>query len=116
MHDVAIESRAGSERGRAGESFETLYRRLMPRVYGYVASLLRDQTAAEDVTALAFERAYRRRRSFRPSRGTPESWMFGIARNAALDELRRRRRRADARAGCCLHLPWPGLCRCCWPS
>lgn len=95
MHDVAIESRAGSERGRAGESFETLYRRLMPRVYGYVASLLRDQTAAEDVTALAFERAYRRRRSFRPSRGTPESWMFGIARNAALDELRRRRRRAD---------------------
>ena len=112
MHHVAIESRAGSERGRAGESFETLYR-LSP-VYGYVASLLRDQTAAEDVTALAFERAYRRRRSFRPSRGTPESWMFGIARNAALDELRRRR--ADARAGCCLHLPWPGLCRCCWPS
>jgi RNA polymerase sigma-70 factor (ECF subfamily) len=46
------------------------------------------------VTAQAFERAYRRRRTFRASRGSPEAWLFGIARNAALDELRRRRHRA----------------------
>ena len=59
-----------------------------------MASLLRDRAAAEDVTAQAFERAYRQRRSFRPARGTPEAWVFGIARNAALDELRRRKRRA----------------------
>jgi RNA polymerase sigma-70 factor (ECF subfamily) len=62
-------------------------------VYGYVATLLRDRTAAEEVTAQAFERAYRKRRSFRASRGTEEAWLFGIARNAALDELRRRKRR-----------------------
>ena len=30
--------------------------------------LLRDRSAAEDVTALAFERAWRRRRSYRPAR------------------------------------------------
>jgi RNA polymerase sigma-70 factor, ECF subfamily len=80
--------------GEATEGFEALYRRAFPKVYAYVASLLRDRGAAEDVTAQAFERAYRRRRSFRASRGTPEAWLFGIARNAALDELRRRRRRA----------------------
>jgi len=80
--------------GAEPESFEDLYRRLLPRVYAYVASLLRDRTGAEDVTALAFERAYRRRTSYRPSRGTAEAWLFGIARNAALDELRRRGRRA----------------------
>ena len=74
------------------ESFEALYRRTFPRVYGYVASLLRDRSAAEEVTAQAFERAYRRRRSFRPSRGSADAWLFGIARNAALDELRRMRR------------------------
>jgi RNA polymerase sigma-70 factor, ECF subfamily len=78
----------------AAEPFESLYRRTFPRVYGYVASLLRDRAAAEDVTAQAFERAFRRRRTFRASRGSPEAWLFGIARNAALDELRRRRRRA----------------------
>jgi RNA polymerase sigma-70 factor (ECF subfamily) len=76
------------------ETFESLYRRTFPRVYAYVASLLRDRSAAEEVTAQAFERAYRRRRTFRPGRGSAEAWLFGIARNAALDELRRRRRRA----------------------
>jgi RNA polymerase sigma-70 factor (ECF subfamily) len=64
-------------------------------VYAYTASLLHDRSAAEEVTAQAYERAYRKRRSFRPRRGTIDAWLFGIARNAALDELRRRRRRAD---------------------
>ncbi len=76
------------------DSFESLYERTFPKLYAYVASLLGDRAAAEDVTAQAFERAYRRRRTYRPSRGSREAWIFGIARNAALDELRRRRRGA----------------------
>jgi RNA polymerase sigma-70 factor (ECF subfamily) len=80
------------------ETFEDLYRRTLPRVYAYAASLLRDRSAAEEVTAQAFERAYRRRASFRPGRGPVEAWLFGIARNAALDELRRRKRRAALEA------------------
>ena len=82
----------------ASEPFEQLYQRTFPKVYAYVASLLRDRSAAEEVTAQAFERAYRRRRSFRPARGSADAWLFGIARNAALDELRRRRRRARLEA------------------
>ncbi len=76
------------------ESFESLYERTFPRLYAYVASLVGDRAAAEDVIAQAYERAYRRRRTYHASRGSRESWIFGIARNAALDELRRRRRRA----------------------
>jgi RNA polymerase sigma-70 factor, ECF subfamily len=76
------------------EGFAELYERTFPRVYAYVASLLRDRSAAEDVTAQAFERAYRKRRSYRAARGSMDAWVFGIARNAALDELRKRRRRA----------------------
>jgi RNA polymerase sigma-70 factor (ECF subfamily) len=73
---------------------EALYRGARDDVYAYVATLLRDAAAAEDVTAQAFERAVRRRRSYDPRRGSPRAWLFGIARNAALDELRRRRRTA----------------------
>jgi RNA polymerase sigma factor (sigma-70 family) len=80
------------------ETFAALYERTFPRVYAYVASLLRDRSAAEDVTAQAFERAYRKRSSYRPRRGSVEAWLFGIARNAALDELRRRKRRAKLEA------------------
>ncbi|MGA9858535.1 MAG: RNA polymerase sigma factor [Solirubrobacteraceae bacterium] len=76
------------------EGFERLYRSSRDDVYAYVRTLLRDRAAAEDVTALAFERAYRRRRTFDRRRGEERAWLFGIARNAALDELRRRRRQA----------------------
>jgi RNA polymerase sigma-70 factor (ECF subfamily) len=79
---------------RTGFAFEDLYRSSRDDVYAYVATLLRDRVAAEDVVALAFERAYRKRRSFRRERGSERAWLFGIARNAALDELRRRQRLA----------------------
>jgi RNA polymerase sigma-70 factor (ECF subfamily) len=81
---------------RAGDlAFDRLYRSSRDDVYAYVASLLRDEAAAEEVTAAAFERAYRKRNSFDPERGEPRAWLFGIARNAALDELRRRGRQAE---------------------
>jgi RNA polymerase sigma-70 factor, ECF subfamily len=79
----------------ASLQFDALYRSSASEVFAYVASLLHDRSAAEDVTAQAFERAYRRRKSFDARRGTPRAWLFGIARNAALDELRRRRRVAS---------------------
>ena len=80
------------------DRFEALYRSSRDDVFAYVATLLSDPAAAEDVTALAFERAYRRRRTFDRRRGEERAWLFGIARNAALDELRR------AGAG---PRPWP---------
>jgi RNA polymerase sigma-70 factor (ECF subfamily) len=73
-------------------SFADLYRETVRDVFAYVATLLGDRAAAEDVVAQAYERAYRKRGSFDPRRGTARAWVFGIARNAALDELRRRRR------------------------
>jgi RNA polymerase sigma factor (sigma-70 family) len=74
--------------------FDALYRETASDLFAYAMTLLRDRAAAEDVTAAAFERAYRRQQTFDPRRGTQRAWLFGIARNAALDELRRRRRHA----------------------
>jgi RNA polymerase sigma-70 factor, ECF subfamily len=78
----------------AQRRLESLYAACRDDVYAYVAAVLRDRVLAEDVTALAFERAFRRHRSFNPRRGSERAWLFGIARNAALDELRRRRHEA----------------------
>ncbi len=79
-------------------AFDRLYRSSRDDVYAYAAGLLRDASAAEEVTATAFERAYRKRSRFDPGRGEPRAWLFGIARNAALDELRRRGRQAELAA------------------
>ena len=76
-------------------TFDQLYRSSRDDVYAYAAGLLRDPSAAEEVTAAAFERAYRKRARFDPRRGSARAWLFGIARNAALDELRRRGRQAE---------------------
>src|ERR1700761_8930434 len=74
--------------------FDALYRETASDVFAYVCTLLRDRAAAEDVTALTFERAYRRPSAFDERKGTQRAWLFAIARNAALDELRRRKRTA----------------------
>jgi RNA polymerase sigma factor (sigma-70 family) len=86
--------RAQSDQLAGWERFEDLHRSSRDDLYAYAYALLRDRAAAEDVTALAFERAYSRRRTFDRRRGEARAWLFGIARNAALDELRRRRRLA----------------------
>jgi RNA polymerase sigma-70 factor, ECF subfamily len=77
-----------------GTSFDALYRATVDDLFAYAATLLRDRAAAEDVVAATFERAYRRRSSYDPRRGSRRQWLFGIARHAALDELRRRKRAA----------------------
>jgi RNA polymerase sigma-70 factor, ECF subfamily len=88
---------------RAGEpltpdGFEALYRATVDDLFAYVATLVRDRGAAEDVVAASFERAYRRLGTYDARRGSERQWLFGIARNAALDELRRRRRVATLAA------------------
>lgn len=75
-------------------AFDALYRSTVADVYAYVMSVVRDRSAAEDVTAAVFERAYRKRSGYDARRGSERAWVFGIARNAALDELRRRSRTA----------------------
>lgn len=92
---MALAMRAPSrDEAESWDRLEQLYRSSRDDVYSYALTLLRDSAAAEDVTALAFERAYRRRRTFDRRRGEERAWLFGIARNAALDELRRRKRLA----------------------
>ena len=93
--DQTLVAPARETPAEADLAFERLYRSSRDDVYAYVAGVLRDRSAAEEVTAAAFERAFRKRGRFDSRRGSARAWLFGIARNAALDELRRRRRQAE---------------------
>ena len=67
-------------------------------VYGYLVYLTGDRSAAEDLAAETFEKAFRTWRRFDPRRGSPRTWLCKIARNVAIDWFRaetRRRRRED---------------------
>jgi RNA polymerase sigma-70 factor (ECF subfamily) len=62
---------------------------LVRRLYGYVAYTIGDGPDAEDVTSEAFERGLRYRSSYDPSKGTPLTWLVGIARRCIADRALR---------------------------
>jgi len=60
------------------------------RLYWWIVSMVKDETLAEDLTQLVFIAAFRKFDTFHG--GSFSAWLFAIARNRCLDELRRRRR------------------------
>jgi RNA polymerase sigma factor (sigma-70 family) len=72
-------------------AFHRLYAMLAPRVLAYLAGLLGDRAAAEDVLQLAFMKVHEARSSY--VRGAnPIPWIYTIAHRTCLDELRKRKR------------------------
>jgi RNA polymerase sigma-70 factor, ECF subfamily len=75
--------------GRAG-ALEALYDRYAGLAYGLSLRILGDRGAAEEVVQDTFVAVWRRAYTFDPEQGRLYSWLFKIARNRAIDELRRR--------------------------
>jgi RNA polymerase sigma-70 factor (ECF subfamily) len=89
--DEALVDEELAERARCGqrEAFGTLYDRYLPHVYRYCYRLLGNREAAEDANSRVFMNALAalpkfQTRSFR-------SWLFAIAHNVVVDELRAKR-------------------------
>lgn len=75
--------------------WEALYVAHLPRVYNYFRYRVGDGPDAEDLTAIAFEKAWRHRARFRRDLGAFTTWLYAIARNVAVDHWRRRRETAS---------------------
>ena len=75
------------------EALEALYQKYSTPVFSLSISMLRDREATEEITQDVFFNVWRRSASYQASRGSVSAWIFGIAHNRAVDELRRRRRR-----------------------
>jgi len=77
-------------------SFADVAAEQLDAVYRYLVFLTGDRSAAEDLAAETFEKAFRTWRRFDPRRGSPRTWLCRIARTVAIDwfraETRRRRR------------------------
>ena len=78
-----------------GESraLEVLYDRYSAIVYRMALRIVKNQELAEDIVQEVFWRVWRRSSSFERERGRVAQWLFGIAHNLCIDELRRSRSR-----------------------
>jgi RNA polymerase sigma-70 factor, ECF subfamily len=72
-------------------SFEKAYVTHRGVIYGHVLKMMGNEPDAEDLTVTAFEKAIRAWNR-RPPEDELRPWLFRIATNACLDELRRRKR------------------------
>lgn len=69
----------------------TLYDRYSRIVYSVALRVLRDAAAAEDVLQEIFMQVWRSPESFQSARGSLAGWLAVVARNRAIDTLRRKR-------------------------
>ncbi|HEU4327100.1 MAG TPA: sigma-70 family RNA polymerase sigma factor [Roseiflexaceae bacterium] len=74
-------------------ALEALYDRYSAVVYRMALRIVKNQEQAEDIVQEVFWRVWRRSSSFERERGRVAQWLFGVAHNLCIDELRRMRSR-----------------------
>jgi RNA polymerase sigma-70 factor, ECF subfamily len=75
--------------GASEESMRAIYREYGSELYGFAVSALGDRGLAEELVQEVFTRVWRKADSYDPSRASFRTWLYGIARNAIIDQKRR---------------------------
>ena len=71
-------------------AFERLYAATRAKLFGVVLRILRRQDLAEEVVQEAYVKIWHSAGQFNPSLASPITWMVSIARNRAIDVMRKR--------------------------
>jgi RNA polymerase sigma-70 factor (ECF subfamily) len=95
MREADVEDQALIRRISAGDAqaIEQLYDRYAATVHRMALRIVKSPELAEEVVQEVFWRVWRRSSSFTSERGRVAQWLFGIAHNLCIDELRRMRSR-----------------------
>jgi len=74
---------------RDQQAFATLYERTSAKLFGIVIGILGRGTHAEDALQEIYLKVWQRSGSYRPQYGAPMTWLISVARNHALDVIRK---------------------------
>jgi RNA polymerase sigma-70 factor, ECF subfamily len=92
------------DRREAGALHE-LYQQYHAPVYGYLLRVLQDPSDAEDVAQDIFLTIWKGPRRWRSQQGRLINWLIAVARNQAVDRIRRHARSVEARVAVTGELP-----------
>jgi RNA polymerase sigma-70 factor, ECF subfamily len=73
-----------------GDALRDAYERFGGSTFGFLLKVLGDRPTAEDVQQQVYMEVWRAASSYDPDRGGLLAWIMGIARNRAIDQMRRR--------------------------
>ncbi len=82
----------GAINGQA-DAFGELYITFVEKIYRYLFYQVKSKPLAEDITEEVFLKAWRAIKSCRGKESTFSSWLYRIAHNQMVDEIRKRQRR-----------------------
>ena len=74
-------------------AFATLYERTSPHLFAVVLRINRDRAQAEDILQEVYVNVWRAAKGFDAAQSQPLTWLTSIARNRAIDSLRRNQTR-----------------------
>ena len=80
-------------------AFATLYERTSSHLLAVVLRINRDRAQAEDILQEVYVKVWRAASSFDAAQSQPLTWLTSIARNRAIDSLRRLQTQPQMRAG-----------------
>src|SRR4051812_5099585 len=79
------------------EAFEALYRRLSPKVYGYLRSRLQNAEDVDDIFQKVFAKLHSSRASY-GSKYPVLQWVFVMTKSALLDHVKSSKRKENLKA------------------
>lgn len=91
---ILIETLQGVAAGDRG-SLDTLYEMTSSKVFGTIIRIVRRREVAEDLLQDVYVTVWRRAGRFDPEKGSAITWLCTIARNSALNSLRRNGRNQE---------------------
>ncbi len=71
------------------EAFGQLYQSTHRKLYGIILGIVKSRSHADEMLQEVYVKVWQRAADFDPSRSSPITWLAVIARNRALDEVRR---------------------------
>ncbi|MAM87610.1 sigma-70 family RNA polymerase sigma factor [Allohahella sp. A8] len=76
-------------------AFHLLYQATSRKLYGVVLRIMKRESLTEEILQEVYLRIWNKAETFEAGKATPMTWMITIARNRALDEVRKRTPEAD---------------------
>ena len=70
-------------------AFDTLYRATSAKLYGIVVRIVINRSSADEILQEVYVKVWQRAGEFDGRKASPITWMATIARNRAIDEIRR---------------------------
>jgi len=82
------------------DAFAAMYTLTSGKVFGVVLRIMRDQAEAEEVLQDVYVSVWQQARTYDRTKANAMTWLVSIARNRAIDSLRRRKARPLTQSAC----------------